>query len=288
MRSSDYLLYAVVIFGWSTSWLPLKWQLGVVSPEISLIWRFIIASALMTIITLAMGYPMKVKLKEHLKFLGLGLCLFSMNFNLFYHGGLYATSGLLAVVFSTASLVNIFLVSIISRTIPKLMMVIAAIMGFVGVGMIYAPQFEAGPEALTSLSLCLVGTLFFCTGNMISSASQKNGISVMTANSWGMFYGVIILTAISLIRGHEFEIEMTARYIGSLFWLAIFSSVLAFTAYLMLVGRIGSGKAGYATAIFPIGALLISTFYEDYHWSLMSAAGLALVVGGNIVMLRSK
>ena len=288
MRSSDYLLYAVVIFGWSTSWLPLKWQLGVVSPEISLIWRFTIASALMTIITLVMGYPMKVKLKEHLKFLGLGLCLFSMNFNLFYHGGLYATSGLLAVVFSTASLVNIFLVSIISRTIPKLMMVIAAIMGFVGVGMIYTPQFEAGPEALTSLLLCLVGTLFFCTGNMISTASQKNGISVMTANSWGMFYGVIILTVISLIRGHEFEIEMTARYIGSLFWLAIFSSVLAFTAYLMLVGRIGSGKAGYATAIFPIGALLISTFYEDYSWSLMSAAGLALVVGGNIFMLRSK
>ena len=288
MRSSDYLLYAVVIFGWSTSWLPLKWQLGVVSPEISLIWRFTIASALMTIITLVMGYPMKVKLKEHLKFLGLGLCLFSMNFNLFYHGGLYATSGLLAVVFSTASLVNIFLVSIISRTIPKLMMVIAAIMGFVGVGMIYTPQFDAGPEALTSLLLCLVGTLFFCTGNMISTASQKNGISVMTANSWGRFYGVIILTVISLIRGHEFEIEMTARYIGSLFWLAIFSSVLAFTAYLMLVGRIGSGKAGYATAIFPIGALLISTFYEDYSWSLMSAAGLALVVGGNIVMLRSK
>ena len=197
-------------------------------------------------------------------------------------------SGLLAVVFSTASLVNIFLVSIITRTVPKLMMVIAAIMGFVGVGMIYTPQFEAGPEALTSLSLCLVGTLFFCSGNMISSASQKNDISVMTANSWGMFYGVIILTVISLLRGHEFEIEMTARYIGSLFWLAIFSSVLAFTAYLMLVGRIGSGKAGYATAIFPIGALLISTFYEDYSWSLMSAAGLALVVGGNIVMLRSK
>ena len=288
MRSSDYMLYALVIFGWSTSWLPLKWQLGVISPEVSLLWRFIIASTLMTIITLAMGYPMKVKAKEHLKFMGLGLCLFSMNFNLFYHGGLHATSGLLAVVFSTASLVNIFYVAILTRTPPKLMMIIAAIMGFVGVGMVYSPQFQAGPEALTSLTLCLIGTLFFCTGNMISSASQKNGIAVMTANSWGMFYGVIILALISLVRGHEFGIEPTFRYIGSLFWLAIFSSVLAFSAYLMLVGRIGSGKAGYATAIFPIGALLISTFYENYQWSLMAVLGLGLVVGGNIVMLRSK
>ena len=81
----------------------------------------------------------------------------------------------------------------------------------------------------------------------------------MTANSWSMFYDIIILCIISLIRGHEFTVEMTIRYRGSLFWFAIFSSVLAFTVFLMLVGRIGSGKAGYATAIFPIGALFIST-----------------------------
>ena len=111
---------------------------------------------------------------------------------------------------------------------------------------------------------------------------------VVTANSWGMFYGVITLLLVSLVRGHEFGIEMTARYIGSLLWLAIFSSVLAFTAYLMLVGRIGSGKAGYVTVIFPVWALLISTFFEDYAWSLWAFVGLGLVIGGNIVMLRSR
>ena len=28
MAPFDMLLYAGVVFGWSTSWLPLKWQLG--------------------------------------------------------------------------------------------------------------------------------------------------------------------------------------------------------------------------------------------------------------------
>jgi drug/metabolite transporter (DMT)-like permease len=288
MRRSDFFLYAVVIFGWSTSWLPLKMQLGVIAPEVSLVWRFMIAFLLMALITVMMGHPIKVKAKEHLKFMGLGLCLFCMNFNLFYHGGLYATSGLLAVVFSTASLINIFLVAALTRTPPKMMMIVAATMGFLGVGMLYSPHLELGGGALTSLILCLLGTFFFCTGNMISSSSQKGGIHVMTAISWGMFYGVIFLTLISLIRGHEFGVEMTARYIGSLFWLAIFASVLAFTAYLMLVGRIGSGKAGYATAVFPVGALLISTFFENYQWSFAAVTGLTLVVSGNIVMLRSK
>ena len=288
MRRLDYILYAAVIFAWSTSWLPLKWQLGVVSPEVSLLWRFIIATVMMTLITIAMGHSLKTPLKEHLKFFGLGICLFSMNFSLYYYAGLYATSGLLAVVFATASLVNIFFVAILTRTPPKMMMIIAAIMGFVGVAMVYSPQLQADENALTALILCLIGTVFFCSGNMISQSSQNNRISVMTANSWGMFYGVLILASISLIRGHEFTIEMTMRYIGSLFWLAILSSVLAFTAYLMLVGRIGSGKAGYATAIFPIGALFISAYFEDYQWSLIAIIGLALVVGGNVVMLRSK
>ena len=99
MRRLDYILYAAVIFAWSTSWLPLKWQLGVVSPEVSLLWRFIIATVMMTLITIAMGHSLKTPLKEHLKFFGLGICLFSMNFSLYYYAGLYATSGLLAVVF---------------------------------------------------------------------------------------------------------------------------------------------------------------------------------------------
>ena len=288
MRQSDYMLYALVIFGWSTSWLALKWQLGIVAPEVSLIWRFGLASVLMAIITVSMGYSLKASLKDHLKFMGLGLCLFSMNFNLYYHAGLHSTSGLLAVVFSLASLVNIFMVAVLSRTWPKVMMIIAALMGFIGVGFIYAPLLGEGDQLLLSFGLCMIGTVFFCSGNIISSYSQKDRVPVMTANSWGMLYGTIILTIISLIRGHEFTIEMTVRYIGSLLWLAVISSILTFTAYLMLVGRIGSGKAGYATAIFPIGALLISTYFEDYEWSVMAVFGLALVVGGNVVMLRSK
>ena len=44
MAPFDMLLYAGVVFGWSTSWLPLKWQLGVVAPEISLFWRFLMAA----------------------------------------------------------------------------------------------------------------------------------------------------------------------------------------------------------------------------------------------------
>ncbi len=40
--------------------------------------------------------------------------------------------------------------------------------------------------------------------------------------------------------------------------------------------------------IFPVFALLISTIYEDYQWSALSFAGLALVMAGNVMMIRAR
>jgi drug/metabolite transporter (DMT)-like permease len=71
-------------------------------------------------------------------------------------------------------------------------------------------------------------------------------------------------------------------------WLAIVSSVMTFAAYLSLIGRIGASRTGYATVVFPVFALLISTVFESYVWSPMAFLGLVLVICGNIVMLRGR
>ncbi|MDA7599124.1 DMT family transporter [Alphaproteobacteria bacterium] len=286
MKPFDYLLYAVVVFGWSTSWLPLKYQLGVVAPEVSLFWRFGFAAMLMFIVTRVSGYRLGFAWRDHLRFMALGLCLFSTNFALFYYGGIYAASGLLAVVFSTASLVNVIMIAVISRTAPRPLHLVAAVVGLGGVALIYWPEMNSGVFALLSLSLCFGGTLFFCTGNMVSASTQRAGISVWSANSWGMLYGTIILGVVSLVRGHPFIMEFTPVYIGGLIWLVVISSVLTFTSYLMLLGRIGAGKAGYATVVFPVFALLLSTMFESYTWSSFAFVGMALVVAGNVIMVR--
>jgi len=77
-------------------------------------------------------------------------------------------------------------------------------------------------------------------------------------------------------------------YIGSLLWLVGSSALLAFAVYLTLVGHIGAARAGYATVLFPIFPLMISTLIEEYQWSLFSLAGLVLAIGGNYFVLSRK
>ena len=134
----------------------------------------------------------------------------------------------------------------------------------------------------------LAGTISFCIGNMLSSASQGRGIHVLASTSWGMVHGTGFMVLVSLVRGHDFIIDPSISYLGSLAWLIIASSVMTFACYLSLVGRIGPGRAAYATVVFPIFALLISARYEGYDWTLPSFAGMGLVVIGNLMMIRAR
>lgn len=288
MRPFDFLLYAGVVIGWSTSWYPLSLQMGVVPAEVSLIWRFAVAAAFMFGIARWFGVGLRYGRAEHVRFAILGVVLFSTNFALYYNASLYAASGLLAVILSTASLVNVLMVAALSRTPPPALQLGAAVTGLAGLGLIFLPELQMAPSVGLAILFGGVGTLCFCTGNLLSAATQKRGIHVLASTCWGMVYGTGFMIIVSLVRGHEFIIDPTAVYLGSLAWLVIISSVLAFGSYLTLIGRIGPGRAGYATVIFPVFALLISTIYEDYQWSALSFAGLGLVMAGNLMMIRAR
>jgi len=288
MRPLDYLLYASVVFAWSSSWYPLSLQMGVVAAEVSLVWRFAAAAALMFAISRWRRVPLGYGRDEHLRFALLGVFLFSTNFAMFYNASLFVASGLLAVILSTSSLINVLMVAALNKTRPQAQQLAASVMGLAGLGLIFAPEWQLSPTVGIALIFGGFGTLSFCIGNLLSAASQKRGVHVLASTSWGMVYGTCFLTLVAVIRGHEFIIDPTAVYLGSLAWLIVISSVLAFASYLSLIGRIGPGRAAYATVVFPVFALLISAIYEDYQWSWLALVGLALVMVGNMVMIRAR
>lgn len=288
MRPYDLILYALVIFGWSTSWYPLSLQVGVVAPEVSLVWRFGAATLVMFVITRLSGTRLTVPWREHLRLIILGMTLFSFNFAFFYYASLYAASGLLAVLLSTVSLVNVLMVAMLNRAAPSVSQVAAALTGITGLVLIFWPELEASDTATLAILFCTAGMLLFSFGNMLSSALQTAGIPVLTATSWGMLYGTIGLLVVSLLRGHAMIIDPGLTYMGSLVWLILISSVLTFYCYLSLIGRIGPGRAAYAAVVFPVFALLISARYEDYEWSVLALVGLVFVILGNVIMIRAR
>ena len=64
--------------------------------------------------------------------------------------------------------------------------------------------------------------------------------------------------------------------------------MIAFTAYLTLIGRIGASRSGYVVLVSPIIALILSTLFEDYRWTVLGAIGAVLILVGNGFVLQLK
>lgn len=286
----DYGLYALTVVAWSASWFAIALQVGTVSNEVNLVWRFVIATVLMFCWVLLSRRRLRFPIADHLRFVALGILIFSSNFLLFYYGALYLVSGLLSVVFSLASVVNMLLGAVVMRERPSARVLAGGLVGFCGIALMFWPELSAhglSGGTVTGLLLCIAGTLSFCLGNMVSASAQRRGLPLISMNAWGMLYGTLWSGFLALLLGRSFIIVPTVAYLGSLLFLAVVSTVIAFAAYLTLLGRIGGARAGYATVMFPVFALLISTVFEGYQWTPWAIIGLGFVAIGNVLVIRS-
>jgi drug/metabolite transporter (DMT)-like permease len=122
-------------------------------------------------------------------------------------------------------------------------------------------------------------------GNILSARNQAEGLPVLQTNAFGMGYGALLMLAMALIGHRPFVFDPRLPYIVSLLFLSVFGSVVAFGCYLTLVGRLGADTAAYASLLFPIIALQLSVWFEDYHWTLQSLIGVGTVLLGNLIVL---
>ncbi len=282
-------LYIATVLFWGTSWLAVKLHLGVVAPEVSLVYRFAIAAVLTFAICLCLRKPMRFSLIQHGFMAVQGLFLFSTNFYLIYLGTQYLTSGLVAVVFSLVVVFNIFGQALLFRTPIEARVLLGAALGLAGLVVVFWPEvaaFDLTKDGTRGLLLALAGTLSASLGMLTSAWNQsRRALPVFQTNAYGMMYGAILTLGICLVNGSPFNFDPSPIYIGALLHLAVLASVVAFWTYLTLVGRIGAGRAGYVTAVFPLVALTLSTLVESYVWSAAAVLGVGLIMLGNIAIL---
>lgn len=281
------LLYILVVAIWGTTWIAIFLQQGPVPATVSIFWRFAIASVTMLTILLLTRRLRRLALRDHLFCILQGCCVFGFNFWCFYTAASWINTGLESVIFSMAVLFNAINSFLFFRQTPPGRFYLAALLGLVGIITLFWDDLQASGLSSTMLPgilLSALGTYGFSLGNMLSIRHQRRGLETLTTNSWAMLYGTLIIGAIALLRGDNFTPQWTTSYLGALFYLAIFGSVIAFGAYFTLVGRIGASNAAYSTLLFPLVALTLSTLYEGYQWHANAIIGLVLILVGNLVM----
>lgn len=285
---SNSFLYLITVLIWGSTWIAINYQLGEVTPEASVSYRFLLAAFILFSFAKIKRLPMQFPLKQHGLFAAFGICLFGMNYLLLYNAQQHINSALACIAFSTLMLMNIINAKMFFNTQITKQVYVGGAFGLFGIVTLFWPQItdiELGAATILGLGLCLLGTFSASMGNMLSIKNQKNHIPIVQANAWGMLYGAIFTALAVIVQGKQFTFTFEPAYLISLVYLSLFGSVIAFGCYLSLMTSIGSHKTSYANIIFPAIAVLISTLFEGFAWSEYTVIGLSLVLLGNIIVL---
>ena len=291
MLTHSASLYLASVLIWGSTWFAIRFQLGVVAPEVSLVYRFAIAALILLLFCLLTRRSLKYTPRQH-GFIALqGLFLFSSNYLVFYWATELLTSGIVALMFSTVILMNIVNGALFIGTRVSARVVAGAGFGIAGIAAIFWSELGAvdnDADTWRGLWMCLLATWFASLGNIISVRNQAARIPVVQTNAWGMAYGALLMAAYALVGGVSFDYDPAPAYTVSLLYLSVFGSILAFGSYLTLVGRIGADRAAYAAVLFPVIALGLSTLFESYQWTPRAVFGFALVLLGNYIVLSRR
>ena len=103
----NMLLYLVTVLIWGSTWFAIEFQLGEVAIEVSLLYRFAIAAALMWLFCWWRKLNMHFTLRQHGFIFLLASLNFALNFLFIYQAQQYLTSAMTAIAFTTMLLMNI-------------------------------------------------------------------------------------------------------------------------------------------------------------------------------------
>ena len=286
-------LYFIVLLAWGSSWFAISFQLGDVAPQVSIVWRFLLASLMLFIWCFARGLKLSYSWREHANWLLLGFFLFCINYICAYFGTSYLTTGVVCLIFSTLTLFTVFNGFIFFKKPIRLPILFGAIVGIAGLSIIFSNEISSADwsfdsEIVKGFLWMLLATFFASIGMLLSGQMQARKIPLIQSNAFSMLYGSIILIIYISFSDISFSFSTSYSYVSSLVYLSLVASVIGFGVYLKLVGNIGADKASYVNIFTPTIALLLSTLFEDYIWSWTGLIGVVLIVFGNIIVLYAK
>jgi drug/metabolite transporter (DMT)-like permease len=289
MPMGPIALFSIPTLIWGSTWLAITFQLGVVSPEASVVYRFALAAILLGAWCMATGRSLRFPLAQHGWFAAQGTFLFGLNYLCVYWAERYVASGLVAVMFSLIVFLNLVGVRVFFATPVNRRTLAGATLGVTGVVVLFWRDFSAGQaDAALGILFGVGGTVFASIGNMLAVRSQRRAVPLLPGVAWAMGYGALVIALVAQLDGATWSFEATPRYVLSLIYLAVFGSIVAFGTYLTLLGKIGAARAGYVGVAVPVVALLLSTVFEHYEWTLPALIGAGLCVAGNLLVLMPR
>jgi len=283
-----FLLTALI---WGSTWFVILGQNDAAPASWSVAWRFLIATPAMFMTAMAMRRSVRIGAAGHRLALVVGLTQFCGNYNFVYRAEQHLTSGIVAVMIGLMLVPNAILARILLGQPITRRFALGSGVAIAGIALLLlheARVTEVGGNVPLGVALALLAMLCASISNVLQANETGRALPAVSLLAWSLFYGTLVDVGIAWVVSGPPVIPASGAYWAGTAYLAIAGSVVTFPLYYTIIREIGPGRAAYNGVAVIVIAMLISTVFEGYRWSLLAATGAALATIGLIVALSAR
>ncbi len=281
-RAFQATAFALLCVIWGSTWLAIKFGVEAVPTFLSAALRFVVASAVLLALTLALGRQVPRGRRQWAVVVAVGIVLFGGDYGLIYWAEANGVeSGLTAVLFATMPLLTAFVAqALLSQERLTAQKVLGIAVGFAGVVLIFRGQLgEAGMGKLFPMVAVILAAACGATGT-VAIKRWAHDVDGFAFNGFAMALGSATLALASLASGETWSVPSWPNGLVPILYLALVGSVVAFATYLWLLRRIEATTGSFITLITPLVALYLGVAFASETVDAFDLIGTAMTLAG--------
>jgi drug/metabolite transporter (DMT)-like permease len=278
-RSLVCTLYGLLVLIWSSTWVAIKIGLEDCPPLLGAGVRFTLAGVALLALAKIQRRPLRT---DWALAAVLALAPFALTYGLVYWGEQYVPSGLAAVLFGILPLYTAVLGSVLLHDEPlRAALLVGVLIGIGGLSLAFLESVELGSAdraalGATALALAPLGA---AVGG-IAQKRRAGALDAVVLNGWAMVVGGLLLLPLSGLTEDWGEFVWSPESVGSIAYLALFGSAIAFVTLTVLLRHISAMAIAFLAMLLPFGALMFGALLYDESITPRAVGGAALVAAG--------
>lgn len=276
---------------WGSTWFVITGQIDGVPAAWGVFYRFMLATPALFAVAVLMKNRLRLNRPEHLLALGVGIAQFSGNFLFVYNAERFITSGIVAVMFALLMVPNAVFARIFIGERVQGGFITGSLVAIAGVSLLLVHEWQVAPlggNVGLGIALAIGGMLAASLANVVQANPVGRGVPMVSLLAWAMLYGTLFDLGFAWVTAGPPEVPRAWEFWAGTAYLAIIGSVVTFPLHYNLVREIGAGRTAYNGIVTVCVAMLLSTLFEGYQWTMLAAGGAVLALIGMGLALRAK
>ena len=273
---------------WGSTYVAIKLSVRTLPAFLSAGSRFLLAGGLLALILWLTGRNIRVTRRELASSALLGLALLGLGVGMVTLAETRIDSSIAAMIAGSVPL-QVILLRTIARERVALATRLSVLVGLAGLALIVIPGGD-GASSAVGLAIMLGASVSWSLGSFFGHRLPlpRDGF---VATTWEMLSAGAFLLVLGVVSGELGTMDpggFTLQSIAAWLYLAVFGSLIGFTAYAWLLRNAPISKVVTHQYVNPLVAIALGALLLDEQLTLAIGIGAALIVGSVFVAVRQE